>query len=75
MTEPVGHPALRSNCENAWLGWPCDEAIEKLRAEVTMAPDLDSRKAIARKIQSAPSRRFLTFPSGSSGWCAASRQA
>src|SRR6185295_10015921 len=37
MFEPVGHLALRSNCEKAWFGWPCDEAIEKLRAEFTMA--------------------------------------
>ncbi|HEV7326838.1 MAG TPA: ABC transporter substrate-binding protein [Bosea sp. (in: a-proteobacteria)] len=51
MTEPVGHLALRSNCDSSWFGWPCDEAIEKLRAEFTMAPDLDARKAIARKIQ------------------------
>lgn len=51
MTEPVGHLALRSNCANSWFGWPCDEAIEKLRAEFTTAPDLDARKAIARKIQ------------------------
>ena len=36
MFEPVGHLALRSNCEKAWFGWPCDEAIEKLRAEFRM---------------------------------------
>jgi peptide/nickel transport system substrate-binding protein len=51
MTEPVGHMALRSNCEKAWFGWPCDEVIEKLRAEFTMAPDLAARKEIAKKIQ------------------------
>ena len=51
MFEPVGHLALRSNCEKAWFGWPCDEAIEKLRAEFTMIPDLDGRKAHARAVQ------------------------
>lgn len=51
MSEPVGHMALRSNCEKAWFGWPCDEAIEKLRADFTMAPDLAARKEIAEKIQ------------------------
>ena len=51
MFEPVGHLALRSNCEKAWFGWPCDEAIEKLRAEFTMIPDLEGRKANARAVQ------------------------
>jgi peptide/nickel transport system substrate-binding protein len=51
MSEPVGHLALRSNCDKAWFGWPCDETIEKLRASFTSAPDLDGRKAIARQIQ------------------------
>jgi peptide/nickel transport system substrate-binding protein len=51
MFEPVGHLALRSNCEKAWFGWPCDEAIEKLRADFTMIPDLEGRKANARAVQ------------------------
>ncbi|MES2197294.1 MAG: ABC transporter substrate-binding protein [Pseudomonadota bacterium] len=51
MSEPVGHLALRSNCEKAWFGWPCDEAIEKLRADFTMIPDLEGRKANARAVQ------------------------
>ncbi|CAH1673195.1 MAG: hypothetical protein KF818_30645 [Chelatococcus sp.] len=51
MSEPVGHMALRSNCEKAWFGWPCDEEIEKLRADFTTAPDFAARKAIAEKIQ------------------------
>jgi len=51
MWEPVGHLALRSNCDRAWFGWPCDEAIEKLRAAFTMAPDLAGRQTIARQIQ------------------------
>ena len=51
MWEPVGHLALRSNCDRAWFGWPCDEAIEKLRAAFTTAPDLAGRQAIARQIQ------------------------
>jgi hypothetical protein len=49
--EAVGHLALRSNCEKAWFGWPCDEAIEKLRADFTMIPDLEGRKANARAVQ------------------------
>jgi peptide/nickel transport system substrate-binding protein len=51
MTEPLGHLALRSNCDKAWFGWPCDETIEKLRSEFTSAPDLEGRKQIATAIQ------------------------
>jgi peptide/nickel transport system substrate-binding protein len=51
MAEPVGHLALRSNCDAAWFGWPCDQAIETLRADFTMEPNLEARRAIARKIQ------------------------
>jgi peptide/nickel transport system substrate-binding protein len=51
MFEPVGHLALRSNCEKAWFGWPCDDEIEKLRAEFTMIPDLAGRAANARAVQ------------------------
>ena len=51
MMEPVGHLGLRSNCDKAWFGWPCDDQIEKLRAEFTTTGDEARRKEIARAIQ------------------------
>jgi peptide/nickel transport system substrate-binding protein len=51
MMEPVGHLALRSSCEKAWIGWPCDDKIEQLRAEFSMTTDMAKRKEIAREIQ------------------------
>lgn len=49
--EPNSHLGLRSNCEKAWFGWPCDEEIEKLRAAFTEADSVDKRKEIAAAIQ------------------------
>ncbi len=74
MSEPVGHLGLRSNCERAWFGWPCDETIEKLREAFTTAPDLDARKAIARQIQE---RAVETVPYVSVGqfWLVRGQQA
>jgi hypothetical protein len=64
MFEPVGHLALRSNCEKAWLGWPCDEAIERLRI---------SRAARPMRVRSTnrPSRPCPTSRSDSFVWSGA----
>ena len=49
--EPNSHLGLRSNCDKAWFGWPCDEQIEKLRAEFSDASDATKRKEIAASLQ------------------------
>jgi peptide/nickel transport system substrate-binding protein len=51
MMDPLGHNAMRSNCEKAWFGWPCDEQIEKYRAEYANTTDAARRKEIARLTQ------------------------
>jgi peptide/nickel transport system substrate-binding protein len=74
MSEPLGHLALRSNCDKAWFGWPCDETIEKLRASFTSAPDLEGRKTIAQQVQE---RALETVPYVSVGqfWLVRGHQA
>ena len=49
--DPVQHLALPSNCDKAWAGWPCDEEIEKYRAEFSMTTDMTKRKEIATNLQ------------------------
>lgn len=49
--EPNAHLGLRSNCDKAWFGWPCDEQIEKLRADFTEASDVAKKKQLAQAIQ------------------------
>jgi peptide/nickel transport system substrate-binding protein len=51
MMDPLGHNAMRSNCEKAWFGWPCDEQIEKLRGEYANTTDAAKRKEIAKNTQ------------------------
>ncbi len=51
MMDPLGHLGLRSNCDKAWFGWPCDDQIEKLRAEFAVTPSLEKRQEIAKAIQ------------------------
>lgn len=49
------NPALNTwigaGCENANVGWPCDEELEKLRGDFAFARTVEERKAIAQKIQ------------------------
>ena len=51
MMDPLGHLGLRSNCDKAWFGWPCDEQIEKLRGEYANTGDAAKRRDIARQVQ------------------------
>ncbi len=51
MMLPINHLGLRSNCEKAWFGWPCDEAIEKMRAAFGDTDDQGQRRVLAEKIQ------------------------
>jgi peptide/nickel transport system substrate-binding protein len=51
MMEPAGHLGLRSNCDSAWFGWPCDEEIERMRSEFALASDPERKKALAEAIQ------------------------
>ncbi len=48
---PAGHPALRANGGEAYPGWPNLPAIEALRSEWLDAPDVETQKAIAAKLQ------------------------
>jgi len=46
-SNPVTHVSIGAGCEKAWFGWPCDEALEKLRNDWALAPDIETRKAVA----------------------------
>ncbi|MBU8540592.1 ABC transporter substrate-binding protein [Falsiroseomonas tokyonensis] len=59
MMEPVSHLGLRSNCERAWFGWPCDAEIERLRAAFADGQDEAAKREIAARIQA---RALETVP-------------
>ena len=48
---PAGDLVLRGNGMNAWFGWPNAPKLEALRDQWLRAPDLTTRKALARDIQ------------------------
>jgi peptide/nickel transport system substrate-binding protein len=51
MMDPLGHLGLRSNCEKAWFGWPCDEQVEKLRTSFAIVAETAKRADIAKAVQ------------------------
>jgi peptide/nickel transport system substrate-binding protein len=51
MMLPINHLGLRSNCDKAWFGWPCDADIETMRGAFGDTADEGQRKSLAEKIQ------------------------
>jgi peptide/nickel transport system substrate-binding protein len=49
--DPIAFAGHATNGEKAWFGWPTNALQEKLRDQWAMAPDLESRKKIAREMQ------------------------
>lgn len=48
---PALNTWLGASCKDANVGWPCDEALEKLRGDFGFAKSIEKRKEVARKIQ------------------------
>ena len=50
-SNPVANAFTNGGCAKAWFGWPCDEVLEKLRADYSRAADDAAKKELAFKIQ------------------------
>ncbi|MCK6449344.1 MAG: ABC transporter substrate-binding protein [Alphaproteobacteria bacterium] len=60
MSNPITNAPLVTTCDKKnWFGWPCDEQMEKLRADYVKAGTLAEQKAAAEAMQK---RYFETFP-------------
>ena len=58
MSNPITSFPLVTSCDQKnWFGWPCDEAIEKLRKDFIAAPTPEAQKKVAEAIQ----KRFYEF--------------
>jgi peptide/nickel transport system substrate-binding protein len=64
VMNPAGHQALRANGEAAWVGWPSDPELERLRNAWFDAPDLAAQKSIAEAIQGEAFRSVPYYPLG-----------
>jgi peptide/nickel transport system substrate-binding protein len=51
VTNPISAAFLNASCEKAAWGWPCDEAMEKLRDDFARETDPAKQKAIAEAVQ------------------------
>lgn len=60
MMDPLTNPYVTGACENAFVGWPCDEELQANWRAFLMAGDGDERAAAAVKIQER-SNEIVTF--------------
>jgi peptide/nickel transport system substrate-binding protein len=52
MMDPAINAPIVSSCDQKnWFGWPCDEAMEKLRLDYLAARSADARKKVMEQIQ------------------------
>ncbi len=51
ILDPLMTPYLAATCDKARSGWPCDEAMEKLRDKFVAATTDADKKAVAEEVQ------------------------
>ena len=51
VTNPISAAFVNASCDKAAWGWPCDEALEKLRDDFARATDPAKQKEIAEAVQ------------------------
>ncbi|MFU8865827.1 MAG: ABC transporter substrate-binding protein [Rhodobacterales bacterium] len=61
---PLISPMLNGRGENAWFGWPTDEAIEDLKEEFIAATTSEEQLEIAQRIQAHNMEEVLYIPLG-----------
>ena len=64
LMEPLSSVFIATNCDKAWYGWPCDEAIEKMRMEWVRSDDPVKKKKIAEEIQKRAHELVVYTPLG-----------
>jgi peptide/nickel transport system substrate-binding protein len=58
IMNPVAAAFFNASCDKATFGWPCDEALEKLRDAYAKETDPAKQKAIAEQVQ----LRVIEYP-------------
>ncbi len=53
VSDPVGNVPMQANCELAWPGWPCDAEHQAMIDAYPFAPDDQSRRELAARIQAS----------------------
>jgi peptide/nickel transport system substrate-binding protein len=58
LFNPLAHAFMNAGCDKALFGWPCDEAIQKLRDQFALAGDTATQKKIVDDLQ----KRWVEYP-------------
>jgi peptide/nickel transport system substrate-binding protein len=61
IMNPVSAAFINASCDKATFGWPCDQAIEKLRDAYAKEADPAKQKAIAEEVSVRLSAGYPTF--------------
>ena len=61
IMNPVSAAFINASCDKATFGWPCDEALEKLRDAFAKETDPAKQKAIAEQVSLRLSQAYPTF--------------
>ena len=64
ISNPLGNPMLNGRGNEAWFGWPTDEAAETLKTEFIAAQTPEEQKAVAEKVQTHALDNVLLVPLG-----------
>ncbi len=64
VMDPANHLALRSDCDQAWFGWPCDALTEELRAAFAGATASSERQFLAEQTHRRAAETVPFIPIG-----------
>ena len=51
VNTPIANIGVAGNCEKAWFGWPCSEALEGLRDQLARSTDIAEQQRLAVALQ------------------------
>jgi len=64
ILDPLMTPYLNATCDKARAGWPCDEAMEKLRDKFVTATTEAEKKKVAEEVQAYAMKIVTHIPLG-----------
>jgi peptide/nickel transport system substrate-binding protein len=64
ILDPLMTPNLATTCDKARAGWPCDEAMEKLRDKFIQATSEAEKKKVAEEVQTYAMKIVTHIPLG-----------
>lgn len=73
VLNPLTHSTFNMNCQTSLNGWPCDEAMEKMRDQFARSTSANERKQLATRILARQAEVLAAVPLGEFSWVGAAR--